>query len=134
MAPEPAPSPISIQACAGCGSEFMVGAKFCHACGSAREALLPTIHDWTHYLEFHNIARGFAWIREYLSLPVPALIAFAIGLICFVAAIAVGVIYSVQNFADFQAVQYFRMQWLLAAVAAFAAGILLRRPDASSSK
>ena len=72
--------------------------------------------------------------ETYLGLPVPALIAFAIGLICFVAAIAVGVIYSVQNFADFQAVQYFRMQWLLAAVAAFAAGILLRRPDASSSK
>ena len=43
------------------------------------------------------------------------------------AGIAVGLIYSVQTFNDFQAVQLFRMQWLLGAIAAFAAGLLLRK-------
>jgi cytosine/uracil/thiamine/allantoin permease len=43
------------------------------------------------------------------------------------AGIAVGIIYSVQTFNDFQAVQWYRMQWLLGAIAAFAAGMLLRK-------
>ena len=42
-----------------------------------------------------------------------------------------GFIYSVQNFADFQAIQFWRMQWLLGAVAAFVAGILLKRTGAT---
>ena len=46
------------------------------------------------------------------------------------AAVAVGMIYSVQTFNDFQAVQSYRMQWLLGAIAAFTAGLLLKkRPD-----
>ena len=46
------------------------------------------------------------------------------------AGIAVGLMYSVQTFNDFQAVQLFRMQWLLGAIAAFAAGLLLKKsPD-----
>jgi hypothetical protein len=43
------------------------------------------------------------------------------------AAVAVGIIYSVQTLADFQAIQSWRMQWLLAALVAFAAGILLKQ-------
>jgi hypothetical protein len=35
-------------------------------------------------------------------------------------------IYSIQNLADFEAVQLWRMQWLLAAIAAFVAGVLLK--------
>jgi cytosine/uracil/thiamine/allantoin permease len=47
------------------------------------------------------------------------------------AAFAVGMIYSVQTFNDFQAVQLYRMQWLLGSIAAFAAGLLLKKtPDA----
>jgi hypothetical protein len=134
VVPEPAASPISLETCPGCGTEFMVGAKFCHACGSARQVASPGLEGWTRYLEFHNIARGFALVRQNLGLALPALTAFVIGVVCFVVAIAVGLIYSVQTFADFQAVQFFRMQWLLAAVAAFVAGILLRRPDSPSSK
>jgi len=35
----------------------------------------------------------------------------------------VGSFTAVQSFADFQAIQYYRVQWLLAAVAAFMAGL-----------
>jgi uncharacterized Tic20 family protein len=54
-------------------------------------------------------------------------VAFLIGLGCLLATISVGFIYAVQNFADFQAIQFWRMEWLLAAIAAFVAAILLRR-------
>lgn len=112
------------EVCEGCASEFMVGSLFCHVCGAAREARPATTEHWTLYLEFHNIKRA-------LGLSTASLIAFLVGMVCLVmAAIAVGMIYSVQTFNDFQAVQFYRMQWLLGAIAAFAAGLLLKKsPD-----
>ena len=72
-------------------------------------------------LEFHNIKRA-------LGLSTASLIAFFAGVVCLVmAGFAVSMIYSVQTFNDFQAVQLYRMQWLLGAIAAFAAGMLLKK-------
>ena len=107
----------------------MVGASFCYVCGTARSQKQPTTlkPDWVHYLrylrvlEFHNI-------QEWLGLPTASLICFLVGVGCVLGAISVGLIYSVQTEADFQAVQLWRIQWLLAALAAFVAGILLKRP------
>jgi hypothetical protein len=117
--------PAVVEACDSCSTEFMVGALFCHVCGTSREAQTTAGARWTLYLEFHNIKRA-------LGLSTAALIAFVAGLACLVmAAIAVGMIYSVQTFNDFQAVQLYRMQWLLGAIAAFVAGLLLKKkPDA----
>ncbi len=42
-------------------------------------------------------------------------------------AIAVGFYFTAQTVLDWQAVQIWRIQWLLAAVAAFIAGILLKK-------
>jgi hypothetical protein len=42
-------------------------------------------------------------------------------------------VYTVQNLADFQAIQSYRLQWLMAAVAAFVAGILLKKPPATKN-
>jgi hypothetical protein len=111
-----------VEACDSCGTEFMVGAGFCHVCGTARQAQVSATvaRDWTQYLEFQNIKQG-------LGLSTGSLIAFLTGIGCLLAVVAVGVIYSMQTFADFQAVQLYRMQWLLAAVAAFVAGILLKK-------
>ena len=47
------------------------------------------------------------------------------------AAISVGLIYSVENLADFQAIQLWRIEWLLGAVVAFLAVILLKRAGSS---
>lgn len=60
-------------------------------------------------------------------MPLPSLVAFIVGIACLVGAISVGAIYAVQNFADFQAIQLWRMEWLLGAVAAFLAAIVLKR-------
>ncbi len=124
VVPGEAPRPGLVEVCDGCATEFMVGSLFCHVCGASRETRSSTQAHWTLYLEFHNIQRA-------LGLSTASMVAFLIGMACLImAGIAVGMIYSVQTFNDFQAVQLYRMQWLLGAIAAFAAGLLLKKsPD-----
>ena len=122
-------SPAMLEACDSCGTEFMVAARFCHVCGVARQmqqASAAAGPGWTRHLEFQNIKRT-------LGLSTASLIAFSIGLLCLLAVMGVGIVYTVQTFADFQAIQYYRVQWLLAAVAAFMAGILLNQTTNSKT-
>lgn len=158
VAAPPAAAPALADACADCGTEFMIGARFCHACGLRR----PTAHasaeatllggpfarnlaraaagfrssvrliatawqeisfpDWLHYLHFHEI-------KHWIGLPTASLIAFMIGLGCVVGAIGVSLFYRPANLAEFQAIQMWRIEWLLAATASFVAGILLKKPS-----
>ena len=117
-------------ACEDCGSEFMVGARFCHVCGSPRQVVVATERGWSRIwsllraLEFHAV-------KAWFGLPTASLIAFLIGVGCVLGAIAVGMIYSVQTLADFQAIQLWRIEWLLAALVSFVAGILLKRTESS---
>jgi len=117
-----------VEVCNRCETEFMVGAQFCHVCGADRQAKTgsPAEPIWMRALEFLKVLE-FQSVKERLALSTASLVAFFAGLGCILAAIAVGLIYSAQNFADFQAIQLWRMQWLLAAVAAFVAAILLKR-------
>ena len=50
---------------------------------------------------------------------------------CLLAAVLTGVFYQVQSVLDWQAIQVWRIQWLLAAIAALLAGLLLRRRDSA---
>ena len=145
--------------CQGCGSEFMIGARFCHTCGSSRPVLAKmdmtldtAVADisgvwarsvatavaltgsvaqawreiefpgWLYYLHFHEIKR---WV----GLPTAALVAFIIGLGCVAGALGVSFFYHASNLAEFQAIQMWRIEWLLAATASFVAGILLKKPS-----
>ncbi len=118
--------PALENACPGCGSEFMIGARFCHVCGVSRSPKsLPAAHAWMQPLLFLK-ALEFQTVKDWLGLSFASLIAFFAGVACILAAIAVGLIYSVQNLADFQAIQLWRLQWLVAALVAFVAGILLK--------
>jgi hypothetical protein len=85
---------------------------------SWRQASLP---GWLRYLHFHEIKR-------LVGLPTAALVALMIGLGCLAGAVGVGVFYRASNLAEFQAIQMWRIEWLLAATASFAAGILLKKP------
>ncbi len=119
---------IMVEACDRCETEFMVGARFCYLCGAVRkeaQAASPFAPTWTRYLEFHQI-------KQALGLSLASLMAFLLGLGALLAAAFVGTFYSVQNFADFQAVQFWRMQWLLAAIAFFVAAVLLKRAAPSA--
>lgn len=109
------------EVCKGCGAEFMIGSYFCHLCGTDRRTPPAVVNlGWSRYLEVQNI-------KAYLGLANASFVAFLIGVACLLAALMVGMIYNIQNFGDFQAVQFWRMQWLLGALAAFVGGILLKR-------
>lgn len=110
------------EVCEGCGSEFVIGARFCHVCGSGRRAKGGTTPRWMEVLDFEHI-------RGVLGLSIASLIAFIFGVICVVAAICVGFIYSANTLVDWQAVQTWRIEWMLAAVVAFVAGILLKKAE-----
>ncbi len=123
--------PTMVEVCDRCETEFMVGARFCHDCGAVRQPRTDpsTGRNWSHALKFLRVLE-FQNVKEWLGLSVASLVAFFAGLGCLLAAIAVGLIYSVQNLADFQAIQSWRIQWLLAALVAFVASILLKNAGA----
>jgi hypothetical protein len=147
------------EVCHGCGSEFMIAARFCHVCGLNRAARPDTssspttdaeimarlwarnvawvrtatdslaaawrefhFPEWMRYLHFHEIKR---WV----GLPTGALIAFFVGLGCVAGAIGISLFFKASNLAEFQAIQMWRIEWLLAATASFVAGILLKKPS-----
>src|SRR5262249_28497337 len=115
--------------CDGCSSEFMVGARFCHVCGTCRAAKGSPAPGFSRALEFLKPLE-FQNVKNWLGLTLPAMIAFFAGLGCILGAIAVGMIFSAQTLADFQAIQLWRIEWLLAALVAFTAGILLKNSGA----
>jgi len=127
--------PTLAEACDRCETEFIVGAHFCHVCGAARSLgvarplkvdQLPPHSLWLECLEFLR-ALELHRLKGWFGLSTASLMAFLAGTACVLAAITVGLVYPVQNLADFQAVQLWRIEWLLAALVALAAGILLKR-------
>lgn len=122
------PRPAMVEVCDDCETEFIAGAKFCHVCGATRAAKTITSgrFGWTRSLEFLRVLE-FQNVKDRLGLSTLSLIAFLAGVGCVLAAIFVGLIYSVQSLADFQAIQLWRIQWLLGGLVAFVAGILLKK-------
>jgi hypothetical protein len=104
-----------------CGSEFIVSSLYCHACGAKRPGL--------------NASRTFeipgrtelASLGERLGLTTPAVSAFVLGIFCIVGALGVSLFFSARTLLDWQAIQLWRIEWLLAAVASFVAGCLLKK-------
>lgn len=160
--PAVADAPVALQtvpslatACTRCGTEFLTGSKFCHSCGGSRLAApvsegtgnkiiagawnsairgahaaraiwrMIEFPAWLRYLHFHEI-------KSWVGLPTASLIAFVIGVGCVAGALSVGLL-NARNLVDWQAIQFYRAEWLLAATAAFVAGILLKKPSQRDS-
>jgi len=104
-----------------CGTEFIVSSLYCHACGAKRPELTTA-----RALEVPGIAEVAA-LGERLGLSTPAVVAFLLGILCVVGALAVSVFFSVRTVLDWQAIQLWRIEWLLAAAASFLAGCLLKK-------
>jgi hypothetical protein len=152
------PAPAMAEVCPQCRTEFLVGSHFCHTCGANRPlasgsvahsdvvelasawqraleqsrsvtklcveaAKAIELPGWLHYLHFHEI-------KKWVGLPTASLIAFILGISCVAGALLVGLL-TAKTFVDWQAIQFYRAEWLLAATAAFVAGILLKRPSKS---
>ncbi len=107
--------------CHRCGTEFIVSSLYCHACGASRPGL-----NAARTLEIPGFAE-LASLGEQLGLTTPAVIAFLAGVLCVVGALVVSVFFSVRTALDWQAIQLWRVEWLLAAIASFVAGCLLKK-------
>lgn len=111
-----------IEACRRCGTEFIVSSRFCHACGASR----PELNAASRVIAIPGLAELSA-LGERLGLTTASLIAFLVGIVCLVGALAVGVVFSARTVLDWQAIQIWRIEWLLGAIAAFVAGRLLKK-------
>ena len=146
------------ETCPRCGTEFLLGSRFCHSCGGRRPDAMSAIAKadaamiakfwekaisrthavvawvswsrmsskiklpaWLHHLHFHEI-------KGQVGLPTASLIAFIIGLGCVTGALLVGLL-TARTLVDWQAIQFYRAEWLLAAIASFVAAILLKKPS-----
>jgi len=146
--------PTMAEACPRCGSEFLLGSRFCHTCGGRRpEVITATNQDdaaaianvWEGYIhQAQSFLEGFSWrkvkfptwlgylhfhaIKEWIGLPTGSLIAFVIGIACVAGALLVGLL-TAKTLVDWQAIQIYRVEWLLGATASFVLGILLKKSD-----
>jgi len=122
---QPVAEPALAEACRRCGTEFMVGAAFCHICGLGRHRSSGQPNSgFTHHFQFLR-AMEFSSVKRWFGLPIPSLCAFLVGSGFLIVALSVGLL-SVHDYSDFEAIQLWRIQWLMAACAAFLAGILLK--------
>ena len=111
---------MRLAACPECSTEFVMGARYCHVCGFERRDLDAEARGLGRYFDLSGVHRA-------LGLSAGSLIAFIVGVICAIAAISTGLIYSATTFADWEAIQAWRLEWLLGAGVAFLAGILLKK-------
>jgi len=146
--------PAMAEVCSQCSTEFLPGSRFCHTCGGRRALAISAAAQadaadiagiWQNIVgRVQSFAAGFSWskikfpswlrylhfheIKRWVGLPTASLIAFVIGLACIAGALLVGLL-TAKTFVDWQAIQFYRAEWLLAATASFVAGILLKKPS-----
>ena len=106
--------------CRNCGTDLLIGAHFCYICGTGRNVVSREesgLHLWS----------AFALLPGLLELNVASLISLILGCACVVAAAVTGFVFTATTLLDWQAVQIWRIEWLLAAIALFAVGVLLKK-------
>lgn len=114
--PSPAPIAVSVTVCPQCSFSMLEETRICPNCGRPREA----------QPEADPILKASTRLRRAFGIGHAALVALAVGLVCLVVAILLNSFYTANTAIEWQAMQLWRIQWLLAAVAAFLAGILLK--------
>jgi len=115
---EPLPA---AEACWHCDTEYPPAARFCPDCGSARDPQSPRLT-----LEPHASSGRHSWRARF---PLLSTVCLALGIACGIIAALMGAIYRTDTIIDWQAVQLWRIEWLLAAIAALLAGLLLKRTE-----
>jgi len=109
--------------CASCGNPYATGARFCHCCGSGRESDLR-VEKRRLRLDWLDFDRA----RELTGLStIPLALALCAGLFM-LASVMTGLIYDTSTIAEWQAVQTWKAEWLLATVAALLAALLFKKP------
>lgn len=110
------------QICQNCGSDYVIGSRFCHICGADRNINLAdqTPSGITAWFDFVGL-------RDALGQTTASLVALILGCACLIAAALTGFLFNATTLLDWQAVQLWRIEWLLGASAMFVAGVLLKK-------
>lgn len=114
--------PVPSDATCECGAAYLMGARYCHVCGADRVpdmGLRPYGFTFVEWLDF-------ARIRERTGFGTASLVLFVVGVACGLAAVSVGFLYTATTLNDWQAIQLWRIEWLLGAAVAFLAAIALK--------
>ncbi len=110
--------------CWHCGMDYTPGARYCHSCGGAREGSNVEVFPDT---KERQQPENFSGVFQRLGLSVPCVVCLAVAVILALTAISLGVVYREDTLVDWQAVQVWRIEWLLGAAVALLAGILLKK-------
>jgi hypothetical protein len=115
-------SPASAEFCAICGTRYAPGTRFCHLCGlsseaEAQRAKRSVVTEWL----------DLTGIRERTGLSTISLGLVLLAVLFVLAAAMTGLVYNTATIAEWQAVQIWRIEWLLATVAALLAAMLFKK-------
>ena len=114
------------ECCVNCGTEFAIGARFCHTCGSNRGPL-PVQRSWlSHWIDPARMLLAVQSLRARLHLGLPAFVLLWLAAVCALVAVFTGVFYRATTLVEWQAVQMWRLEWMLGAIVALLAALLLR--------
>jgi len=127
----PAGDRSHLETCQTCGTEFVLGARFCHVCGAGRDAEVETPNEtyWMKAIDRIKLI-DLTKLKEMLHLPTASLIAMFFGVACVIAALVTSFLYKATTLSEWEAIQAWRIEWLLAAAVAFILGILLKPVEA----
>jgi hypothetical protein len=108
--------------CPKCGVEYAIGAHYCYECGRERNGRSGALRR-------KRLADSIDTeiIRERLGLSATCLVLFVAGITCLVIAAAMGLIDRTEAQLDPEVLQFWRIEWLLGAIAALLAGVLLKK-------
>jgi hypothetical protein len=128
--------------CPSCGTQFVPESLYCHLCGADRQAaddseigfpVPASIRQASRAvagLASHSIAglgSRLALLRDALGQTNTSLATLFAGGFCLLAALFTGLFFNATTLLDWQAVQLWRIEWLLAAIALMIAGVLLKK-------
>lgn len=113
--------------CSHCSAELAIAARFCHVCGVEQAENSEQTLNSLIRLDLRSLLGA-------LDQNVPSFLALLLGCICMLAAVLISFLFKISTLSDWQAVQLWRIEWLLGAIALFLAGILLKRRTVPQSK
>ena len=109
-------------ACSHCGGELVADARVCPRCG--KESRLSVVER--PHMGISGSQLLTFW-RNASARTLASGLALVAGGACIVAAAVTSIVFKATNLVDWQAVQLWRIEWLLAAIAMLLAGILLKK-------
>lgn len=116
------PAQFQVETCERCGNELVIGARFCHLCGREREAALEATTA-------PGLFSGMDWggLRGRLGSSSASLFFALAGFGCIIAVIFTGMLFSAATPAEWEAIQTWRIEWLLGALVGFTAANLFKK-------